>query len=223
MKDIVLKKDDYKLYTTSLLIAETFKKQHKTVIRKIESLSEDTFNRLKIVPVEYIDAKGEARKMYELDRDAFCFIAMGFTGKEAENWKLKFIEAFNKMEDHLHKLIKMQARQAKKDWLEHRLEAALEYKMMSMTLEEVRKLKGKETKFFHYANEAKLVNFALTGEYKKVDRERLSEIELNTLTALEAYNAVLLGAGHDRGTRKELLKSRSHQLMQSNVEHMLKQ
>ena len=33
-----------------------------------------------------------------MNRDGFTFLAMGFTGKRADAWKWKYIEAFNKME-----------------------------------------------------------------------------------------------------------------------------
>ena len=41
--------------------------------------------------------------MYEMNRDGFAFLAMGFTGKKAEDWKLDFIDAFNLMEVELEK------------------------------------------------------------------------------------------------------------------------
>ena len=39
--------------------------------------------------------------MYLMNRDGFSLLAMGFTGKEAVEWKLKYIEAFNAMEQQL--------------------------------------------------------------------------------------------------------------------------
>ena len=45
----------------------------------------------------------------------------------------------------------------------------------------VRQEQGKETKSFHYANEAKLVNFALTGKFEPVDRDSLSAFYLDLL------------------------------------------
>lgn len=207
MNDIVLKKANGETFTTSILLAEKFGKRHKAVLRKIENLPKDDFNRRNFVPVKYTDAKGEDRKMYEITRDGFSYIAMGFTGEEAHIWKVKFIEAFNKMERHLRNMLK-------KEWIEHRAEAALEYKMMARTLQEVRKLDGKSTQHFHFSNEAKLVNWALTGEFKKVDRDGLNDQELKVLVELEAYNAVLLGARHDRDTRKALLKNRCREATQ---------
>lgn len=91
--------------TTSRIIANYFNKRHSDVIRKIESLildeSAEFFNECKIALVNYIDAKGESRKEYQLTRDQFIFVAMGFTGKKANQFKTEFIKNFNFMEREL--------------------------------------------------------------------------------------------------------------------------
>jgi len=45
-------------------------------------------------------ANGAIRKMpaFEITRDGFTFLAMGFTGREAAKWKEAYIDAFNRME-----------------------------------------------------------------------------------------------------------------------------
>lgn len=96
--------------TTSLKVAEVFGKEHKNIIAKIEQITEemaDFSNELKNKPVEnfkkssYIDSKGEPRTCYEMTRDGFTLLAMGFTGKKALQFKLKYIDAFNKMEEEI--------------------------------------------------------------------------------------------------------------------------
>ncbi|WP_420832457.1 Rha family transcriptional regulator [Paenibacillus periandrae] len=42
----------------------------------------ENFNRLNFEPIEYIDTKGEKRPMYEITRDGFMMLVMGFTGRE---------------------------------------------------------------------------------------------------------------------------------------------
>ena len=49
----------------------------------------------------YADIYGRNQKCYELTRDGFSLLVMGFTGKNALEWKLKYIEAFNLMEEKL--------------------------------------------------------------------------------------------------------------------------
>ena len=49
-------------------------------------------------PSKYKDASGKYNKKYLLNKDGFVFLAFGFTGKEADAWKWKYIDAFNRME-----------------------------------------------------------------------------------------------------------------------------
>ncbi|MYU84704.1 phage regulatory protein/antirepressor Ant [Ligilactobacillus salivarius] len=96
---------DQQAVTTSLILAEAFNKQHKNVIQAIEAKIEPAENsaRYKRMFYEgiYTDKKGEQRKMYYLNRDGFTFIAMGFTGRKADEFKLKYIDAFNRMEERI--------------------------------------------------------------------------------------------------------------------------
>ncbi|MEM7209554.1 MAG: Rha family transcriptional regulator [Pseudomonadota bacterium] len=205
MNDIVLLKPSGEAFTTSILIAEKFGKRHDTVLRKIQNLPQDDFTHRNFAVSEYVDESGRKNKVYEISRDGFAILAMRFTGNKAYEWQKKFLSAFNKMEDHLQKVMQ-------EGWLEGRTECAIEYKLMSRTIDEVRKLNGKETKWFHYANEAKLVNWAMTGEYKGVDRDSLDADELAILTNLEMYNTVLIGVQLDREARKHRLQARYHEL-----------
>lgn len=94
-------------FTTSLLVAEKFNKNHKDVTRKIETLMSDieigVKSRLSHIfkKSEYTDSLNRKKPMYYINRDGFTLLAMGFTGKEALEWKIKYIEAFNSMEEKL--------------------------------------------------------------------------------------------------------------------------
>lgn len=91
------------------------------------------------------------------------------------------------------------------DWKRVRHEAAATYKVMSSMLDMRRQLEGKKTMPHHYANEAKLVNWAMTGEFKPVDREQLTGADLDMLAKLEELNALLIGQGLSRDDRKAKL------------------
>jgi Rha family phage regulatory protein len=90
------------LKTTSLKVSEAFGKLHKDILRKIETLecSKD-FNERNFTPVEYSDTKSEKRPAYEITKDGFMFLVMGFTGKKAAAVKEAYIAAFNRMQDKL--------------------------------------------------------------------------------------------------------------------------
>ncbi len=91
------------------------------------------------------------------------------------------------------------------DWGMMRHASKSSNKVANEILMMVRQEQGKETKHFHYANEAKLVNFALTGKFEPVDRNSLSAQDLDLLASLENRNSVLIGRDVDRETRKEIL------------------
>ena len=92
------------IITTSLKVAEVFEKEHKDVMRAIRNLecSKEFYER-NFAPVKYQDIKGEYRPMFELTRDGFTFLAMGFTGSKAARFKEDYIQAFNMMEEELKK------------------------------------------------------------------------------------------------------------------------
>lgn len=91
------------------------------------------------------------------------------------------------------------------DWRRVRHEARSTNKTMCMVLNICRTADGKDTKSYHYMNEAKLVNWALTGEYKGLDRDSLSFRDLDILAQLEAHNAVMIAQGKPYDGRKEAL------------------
>ena len=82
--------------TTSLLIAEKFGKRHDNVLRAVENLEcSDEFRHLNFEVSNYTDPTGRALPMFRISRDGFAFLAMGFTGKKAAQWKERFLAAFN--------------------------------------------------------------------------------------------------------------------------------
>lgn len=91
--------------TNTLIIADHFGKSHKNILQSLRALMADCsedFNRLNFQPVDYYDSKGEKRPMYEITRDGFMLLSMGFTGTNATRLKIAFIEEFNRMEAALH-------------------------------------------------------------------------------------------------------------------------
>ncbi|KEH89120.1 antirepressor [Clostridium novyi A str. BKT29909] len=103
-KLVNVKNKDGQLVVTSRQIAGDFQKRHSHVVEaienKIKSLttenSEVEISKL-FIPTSF-NHNGNEYKEYLLTRDGFTFIVMGFTGAKADAWKLKYIEAFNKMQ-----------------------------------------------------------------------------------------------------------------------------
>ncbi|MDE5853837.1 MAG: Rha family transcriptional regulator, partial [Ruminococcus sp.] len=105
MNEIVITNINGELTTSSLGVAERFGKQHKDVLEKISNIKAEMnsaeFSAQYFIESIYIDNSGKSNKCYELTRDGFSLLVMGFTGKKALEWKLKYIEAFNLMEQKL--------------------------------------------------------------------------------------------------------------------------
>lgn len=98
------------LFTTSLVIAETFGKRHCDIVRKIDEQTaelQSTQNCVDFAPSHYfervdrLDSRNRPQPYYLLSRDGFALIAMSFTGSRALEWKLRYIAAFNAMEEKL--------------------------------------------------------------------------------------------------------------------------
>lgn len=90
--------------TTSLVVAESFGKEHKHVLRDIRNLEKDVPNfGLMFSETETPDSYGRSRKTYYINRDGFTLLAMGFTGKEALQFKLDFLNQYNRMEEYIRR------------------------------------------------------------------------------------------------------------------------
>ncbi|RXA81896.1 Rha family transcriptional regulator [Latilactobacillus sakei] len=103
MNDLVIMKDQQAV-TSSLQIAKAFGKQHKDVLEVIRdkmSTAENSALFKMFYEDTYVAGNGKQNKMYYMNRDGFTFLAMGFTGKKADEFKLKYIEAFNRMENSI--------------------------------------------------------------------------------------------------------------------------
>ncbi|WP_081306764.1 Rha family transcriptional regulator [Limosilactobacillus reuteri] len=93
---------DQQAVTTSLQVAKNFEKLHKNVLRDIDALKRDVLNfEQMFVESTELDSYGRDRRIYYMNRDGFSLLAMGFTGKKALQFKLKYIDAFNRMEKQL--------------------------------------------------------------------------------------------------------------------------
>lgn len=92
-----------KATTTSMKVAEYFEKRHDNVMAAIGKLLEDKEikGRLNFKESSYTNEQNKQQPMYELDRDGFTLLAMGFNGKKALAFKLSYIDAFNKAEKAL--------------------------------------------------------------------------------------------------------------------------
>lgn len=103
MKDLVFKGESNQVLTSSLLVADKFGKNHKHVLESIRELikgcAEKSANPMFVETVYIHPQNGQEYPMFIMNRDGFTLLAMGFTGEKALQFKLEYINAFNKMEE----------------------------------------------------------------------------------------------------------------------------
>ena len=92
--------------TTSRAVAEQFGETHAHLLRDIEKLKQDleqtdegkAFSQSNFGLRTSLDSRGKEQPIYTLTRDGFTLLAMGFTGAKAVQFKVAYINAFNRME-----------------------------------------------------------------------------------------------------------------------------
>lgn len=100
------------VFANSRDVAAFFEKRHDNVLRDIDNLIAQepalglrSFAKAFLKSEESNDTNAlspvRTYRAYDMDRDGFTLLAMGFTGGKALGWKLKYIEAFNTMEAEL--------------------------------------------------------------------------------------------------------------------------
>lgn len=103
------------------------------------------------------------------------------------------------------------------DYKRARHDAALTYKIMSDFLEMVRADQGKDTQFYHYSNEALMLNEILTGQRKPLERDKLNYETLSLLSKLEKYNYKLLCSNLSYQERKIAITEYFNKIQQIKI------
>jgi len=83
-------------------IADNFSKVHRDVVRSIKELHcSDEFRERNFAQSFYMSPQNKKLSCFDMTRDGFAFLCMGFTGKTAAIWKERYINAFNEMESYI--------------------------------------------------------------------------------------------------------------------------
>lgn len=207
MNELVYLKNEQAL-TDSILVAEMFEKEHKSVLRAIENKikNDSTQNCAQcFIKTRYKDASGKWNTKYLMNRDGFTFLAMGFTGKKADAWKWKYIDAFNKMES-----IIMERKTAV--WLETRQHGKLirkEETDIIKRLVEYAKEQGSGHADMLYVTYTKLAN-KMAGI---TSRDTATNAQLNDLSTMERLIAKVVLDGMAEGKHyKDIYKESKQRL-----------
>ena len=194
---------------SSRKVHEVFDKRHDNVLRDIEVILEKCSKEFGNLNYELSSYKAGTRKYkeYLMTKDGLVMLVMGYKTKKAMKIKESYINQFNQMK----KLIK------------EREFARIEYKPMTEALKEHREKLGKKTSYFHYSNEANMINRIVLGmtskEYRekhnidnKEVRDNLAPWQLEAIKELQRTNTDLIKMGLDYQDRKDLIKKKYNYL-----------
>ena len=146
---------------SSLEVAEKFGKRHDKLIAEIRRMYSDLIGKgspqnggAKFFFEATYENRGKQYPMYLMNRDGFSLLVMGFTGKKALDWKLKYINAFNQMENIIRE-------KQSQSWIETRTVGKLSRKAETDVLKqlvEYAKQQGSEHADMLYMTYSKLAN-----------------------------------------------------------------
>ncbi|EOI2514771.1 Rha family transcriptional regulator [Campylobacter coli] len=162
-----------KVFINSLDLAKVFNKNHKDVLETTKNQPQNDFTESNFILSTYKDKKGELRPCYNLTRDGFSLLVMGFTGEKAYKWKVEFIKAFNEMEKRLRNI-----EYEKHDKLAFR--QSLGYKSQLKQQKE------------HYENKIKALKYDLEKKKELSFKRKLSKEELLELRKILARDYGIL-------------------------------
>ncbi|EFT8757776.1 Rha family transcriptional regulator [Campylobacter coli] len=189
-----------KVFINSLDLAKVFNKNHRHILQTTKNQPQNDFTESNFILSTYKDKKGELRPCYNLTRDGFSLLVMGFTGEKAYKWKVEFIKAFNEMEKRLRNIeyekhdklafrqslgYKSQLKQQKEKYenkikalkydLEHKKELSFKRKLSEKELLELRKILAKDYDILCF----KKWEMSLVAE--KIGKDTVFEAVLNKL------------------------------------------
>ncbi|EAH8206961.1 hypothetical protein ETH03_07295, partial [Campylobacter coli] len=137
------------------------------MLQTTKNQPQNDFTESNFILSTYKDKKGELRPCYNLTRDGFSLLVMGFTGEKAYKWKIEFIKAFNEMEKRLRNI-----EYEKHDKLAFR--QSLGYKSQLKQQKE------------HYENKIKALKYDLEKKKELSFKRKLSKEELLELRKILA-------------------------------------
>lgn len=192
MNELVFKGQNGNLVTSSFLVAEKFSKRHADVLRALDNLEcSDKFRKRNFAFAENQLIGAAKERVCIMTRDGFSFLVMGFTGKQASQFKEDFINAFNEMESTL----KVQLPTTYKDAL---IALVAEIDAKELAESKIKELEPKAEVFDNIANADNLLSMEQTAKTLNVGRNKMMK-QLREKTILQENNVPYqnqIDAGH---------------------------
>lgn len=102
MELVIFEESKNQIVVSSKDISINFVKRHDNVLRDIDNFKDLPNFEEMFYETKMDDSYGRKQRTYLMNRDGFSLLVMGFTGKDALEWKVKYIQAFNEMEQKLN-------------------------------------------------------------------------------------------------------------------------
>ena len=93
--------ENNQVVASTVNVANAFDRPHKDVLESVRSILAAENSAARFFYETIYENRGKQYPCYLMNRDGFSLLVMGFTGKKALEWKIKYIEAFNAMEKQL--------------------------------------------------------------------------------------------------------------------------
>lgn len=188
----------------SRFVADFFEKRHDHVLRDIAKITAPTsglseeFAKSNFIADKYQDATGRKLPCYQMTRDGFTMLVMGYTGQKAMKFKELYIKRFNEMEKFIKTLVS--ARQ--------------EFPLLTENI----KLLHDKPKPYHFSNECDMLNRIVLGMTAKQFRDAhglsngvsirpyMTAEQIKLLDILQRVDVGLLLSVPDYGQRKRYLE-----------------
>lgn len=198
MNELVYLKND-EAVCDSLQVAEKFGKEHKNVLQSIDNLiAENSAVKIMFKISSYKSGNGQSYRKFYMNRDGFSLLAMGFTGREALEWKLQYIRAFNQMENFIRE-------KSTQMWVETRKAGKLTRKAETDTIQklvEYAKGQGSSHAEMLYMTYSRLAN-KMAGINK---RDEATVMQLNMVLKMDDVELLDLAFGFVRGCYNQQIK-----------------
>lgn len=206
------------LVVSSRNIAEDFEKRHDHILRDIDALisgmgSPQIWGSF-FIPSKYTHEQNKQEyKEYLVTRDGFAMLVMGFNGDKALRWKMRYIEAFNAMEDELKRLYK-----ERQQWEIERAKGVMIRHILTDTIK--MKIADSPNKRFAYPNYTKLIYQTIFGKpFKELQedygvkpkeslRDYLTAEQLKEVEAMEMLVSSLINIGMGYQEIKDFIAAR---------------
>ncbi|WP_237932361.1 Rha family transcriptional regulator [Buttiauxella sp. S19-1] len=199
--------------TTSQAIARYFERDHDKVVSRIEKLdcSADFFTR-NFWRVKF-EHSGRYLTAYNVTKDGFTFMAMGFTGKKAAAFKENYIAQFNYMSN----------------WMNERIETKSEMRSMADAMKGYIERTGDIQNSYAYSNECTCLNSLVLGMHPRVWakqngipvrqlRDHMNTDQLALLAYLESRDCALLDLDTTTDERKAKLTKLAQRWLAKHLE-----